>query len=61
MKIWEEMKADPKYAEFFRTCQQMLVEARQKREAGEIMPYRRMSEGQNDYQNYKLGNDWSPW
>ncbi len=59
MKVWEEMKADPAYAEFFRTHQQMLVEARRQREAGEIMPAGRLSEGRNDYRNYKLGNDWS--
>ncbi len=48
-------------AEYERVVQQMLVEARQKRERGEIMPARRMSEGENDYQNYNLGSDWSPW
>ncbi len=61
MKVWEEMKGDPKYAEFERVFQQMLVEARQKREAGELIPYQRLSEGANDYQNYKLGLDWSKW
>ncbi len=59
MKVWEEMKADPAYAEFFRTCQQMLVEARRKRESGEIMPAGRLSEGRNDWQNHKLGQEWT--
>lgn len=44
---------------FLATVRKMLAEAKAQREAGLIMPYRGLSEGRNDWQNYKLGNDWS--
>lgn len=45
--------------EFLALCKQMGAEARAKRERGEIMPYRGLSEGRNDLQNYKLGQEWT--
>ncbi len=59
MTVKEEMDANPMYDGFRRVCQQMLAEARAKREAGEIMPAGRLSEGRNDWQNHKIGQEWT--
>ncbi len=59
MTIKEEMDANPLYDGFRAVFQQMLAEARAKREAGLILPARRLGEGANDWQNYRLGLDWS--
>lgn len=45
--------------EFKRVFLEMIAEQRRKRLAGELMPARPMSEGRNDWQNHKLGGDWS--
>lgn len=59
MPITEEMKANPLYDNYFRVLDKMLAEARAKREAGLVMPAGRLSEGRNDLQNYKLGQEWT--
>lgn len=60
MSITEEMKSDPRFHGFFRTVDTMLVEARRKRKAGEIVPMRRYAEfsSTEDYDNRMLMEYW---
>lgn len=44
--------------EFKRVFLDMIAEQRRKREAGELLPARPMSEGRSDWQNRKLGQEW---